>query len=151
MSRDLYVTRIPFHSVCRCCEPVQFSWLYLCGLAMLPRAVTRSCRPRFSPTSLVFYVTRQHGQAISTRRRLERQYSASSSTASPSSSNVASASTSDKSTTKTKTKVKESDDLPPLSRPLGVPELPTTYKKTWRDRTLELMDQDVRMERRKHL
>ncbi|TFK72087.1 hypothetical protein BDN72DRAFT_763905 [Pluteus cervinus] len=41
--------------------------------------------------------------------------------------------------------------LPPLSRPLGVRERPTTLVKTRTDRLKELMDTDVRMAQRRHL
>jgi len=43
------------------------------------------------------------------------------------------------------------DDLPFLHRPLGVLEPPSTYRKTLRDKTTELMDQDVRLQQRKHI
>ena len=49
-------------------------------------------------------------------------------------------------------KTKEGDDeLPFLPRPLGVFDQPTTYRKSWKENTLELMDQDVRLERRRHM
>lgn len=38
-----------------------------------------------------------------------------------------------------------------LDRPLGVKERPTTATKSWGEKTLELMDQDFRLERRKHM
>jgi ATPase complex subunit ATP10 len=41
--------------------------------------------------------------------------------------------------------------LPPLSRPLGVRERPTTLIKTTTARLKELMDTDVRMAQRRHL
>lgn len=43
------------------------------------------------------------------------------------------------------------DTLPPLSRPLGVRERPTTLIKSTTDRLKELMDTDVRMAQRRHL
>lgn len=43
------------------------------------------------------------------------------------------------------------DTLPPLSRPLGVRERPTTIIKSTTDRLKELMDTDVRMAQRRHL
>ncbi|KAF9450286.1 hypothetical protein P691DRAFT_726272 [Macrolepiota fuliginosa MF-IS2] len=43
------------------------------------------------------------------------------------------------------------DSLPPLSRPLGVRERPTTLVKSTTDRLKELMDTDVRMAQRRHL
>ncbi|THH27441.1 hypothetical protein EUX98_g6747 [Antrodiella citrinella] len=45
-------------------------------------------------------------------------------------------------------KVIEDDDLPFLSRPLGVKEKPSTIPMTWRQ---EMMDQDVRMKHRQKL
>ncbi|OCB84881.1 hypothetical protein A7U60_g8103 [Sanghuangporus baumii] len=45
----------------------------------------------------------------------------------------------------------ESGTLPYLPQPLGVPDLPTTFRKSWRDETMELMNQDVRLARRKHI
>ncbi|THH06025.1 hypothetical protein EW145_g4364 [Phellinidium pouzarii] len=41
--------------------------------------------------------------------------------------------------------------LPYLPRPLGVQEPPTTLRKSWRDDAMALMDQDVRLARRKHI
>lgn len=46
---------------------------------------------------------------------------------------------------------KKDDVLPPLSRPLGVRERPTTKVKTATERMKELMDTDVRMAQRRHL
>ncbi|KXN89325.1 Mitochondrial ATPase complex subunit ATP10 [Leucoagaricus sp. SymC.cos] len=43
------------------------------------------------------------------------------------------------------------DALPPLSRPLGVRQRPTTLIKSTTDRLKELMDTDVRMAQRRHL
>jgi ATPase complex subunit ATP10 len=43
------------------------------------------------------------------------------------------------------------DTLPPLNRPLGVRERPTTLVKSTKDRLKELMDTDVRMAQRRHL
>lgn len=49
-------------------------------------------------------------------------------------------------------KAKEDDDeLPFLPRPLGIFDRPTTLQKSWKESTLELMDQDVRLERRRHM
>jgi hypothetical protein len=50
-------------------------------------------------------------------------------------------------------RAKQADDdtLPYLPRPLGVPEPPSTLRKSWKDATMELMDQDVRLARRKHM
>lgn len=45
----------------------------------------------------------------------------------------------------------EDASLQILKRPLGVDEPPSTYHKSWREKTVELMDQDVRLSRRKHL
>lgn len=45
----------------------------------------------------------------------------------------------------------KNDSLPPLSRPLGVRERPSTVVKTTTDRLKELMDTDVRMAQRRHL
>ncbi|PAV15345.1 F1F0 ATP synthase assembly Atp10 [Pyrrhoderma noxium] len=41
--------------------------------------------------------------------------------------------------------------LPYLPHPLGVDEPPTTYQKSWKESTLELMDQNKRMAQRKHI
>ncbi|KIJ59383.1 hypothetical protein HYDPIDRAFT_118605 [Hydnomerulius pinastri MD-312] len=41
--------------------------------------------------------------------------------------------------------------LPLLQRPLGVRERPIAHTKTWEDTRNELMDQDVRLQQRKHL
>lgn len=46
---------------------------------------------------------------------------------------------------------KDEDGLPMLRRPLGVTEKPTSLKKTWEETKEELMDQEKRMEKRKHL
>ncbi|KIL59466.1 hypothetical protein M378DRAFT_131521 [Amanita muscaria Koide BX008] len=46
---------------------------------------------------------------------------------------------------------KKPDGLPPLSRPLGVRERPTIFRKTKTERIKELMNHDVRMEQRRHL
>jgi ATPase complex subunit ATP10 len=43
------------------------------------------------------------------------------------------------------------DALPPLSRPLGVRERPTTLLKSTTERLKDLMDTDVRMAQRRHL
>ncbi|KAI5119875.1 hypothetical protein M0805_008546 [Coniferiporia weirii] len=43
------------------------------------------------------------------------------------------------------------ETLPYLPRPLGVQDPPTTLRKSWRDETMALMDQDVRLARRKHI
>ncbi|KAF5357196.1 hypothetical protein D9756_006596 [Leucocoprinus leucothites] len=43
------------------------------------------------------------------------------------------------------------DALPPLSRPLGVRERPTTLIKSTKERLKDLMDTDVRMAQRRHL
>lgn len=43
------------------------------------------------------------------------------------------------------------DVLPSLSRPLGVRERPTIFKKTRTERIKELMDRDARMDQRRHL
>lgn len=45
----------------------------------------------------------------------------------------------------------KNDSLPPLSRPLGVRERPTTIVKSTTDRLKKLMDTDVRMAQRRHL
>ncbi|TDL22825.1 hypothetical protein BD410DRAFT_199975 [Rickenella mellea] len=45
----------------------------------------------------------------------------------------------------------QEDVLPFLPRPLGVVDPPSTLRKTWTEKTQELMDQDVRMARRKHI
>lgn len=54
-----------------------------------------------------------------------------------------------------KTKEKDSEDeikpLPLLQRPLGVKERPTTASKTTLEQFNEMMDQDKRMEHRRHL
>jgi hypothetical protein len=41
--------------------------------------------------------------------------------------------------------------LPPLNRPLGVRQRPTTIQKTTRQRLKDLMNQDARMAQRRHL
>ncbi len=45
----------------------------------------------------------------------------------------------------------EEDTLPFLQRPLGVDDPPTTYKKSWKEKAEELMDQDFRLARRRHM
>ncbi|KLO09002.1 hypothetical protein SCHPADRAFT_834571 [Schizopora paradoxa] len=66
------------------------------------------------------------------------------------SSSETSSEASDKGTDATTSKQDE-DILPFLQRPLGVDEPPSTYKKSWKERTEELMDQDVRLARRRHI
>lgn len=46
---------------------------------------------------------------------------------------------------------KKEKPLPPLNRPLGVRQRPTTVAKTTRQMLKDLMDQDARMEQRRHL
>lgn len=48
-------------------------------------------------------------------------------------------------------KDEEENTLPYLPGPLGLREPPSTERKSWREETLELMNQDVRMARRRHL
>lgn len=46
---------------------------------------------------------------------------------------------------------KEPDTLPLLQRPLGVREPPTSRAKTWSEKRDDLLNQDIRMEKRRHL
>ena len=46
---------------------------------------------------------------------------------------------------------KKGKPLPPLNRPLGVRQRPTTIAKTTREMLADLMDQDARMAQRRHL
>lgn len=48
-------------------------------------------------------------------------------------------------------KDKDKDELPYLPSPPGVPDPPLTSRKTWREEMTDLMDQDVRLARRRHL
>ncbi|KAA1472568.1 hypothetical protein DENSPDRAFT_898178 [Dentipellis sp. KUC8613] len=41
--------------------------------------------------------------------------------------------------------------IPPLSRPLGVPEVPTTREKTLAEKGKEILDHEKQMEKRRHL
>ena len=46
------------------------------------------------------------------------------------------------------------DELPPLpvlQKPLGVKGRPTTLAKTWEERRADLLNQEKRLEQRKHL
>ena len=46
------------------------------------------------------------------------------------------------------------DELPPLptlQKPLGVKERPTTLAKTWEERKADLLNQEKRLEQRRHL
>lgn len=46
------------------------------------------------------------------------------------------------------------DELPPLpllQKPLGVKERPTAVAKTWEERKADLLNQEKRLEQRKHL
>ena len=46
------------------------------------------------------------------------------------------------------------DELPPLpilQKPLGVKERPTTIAKTWEERKADLLNQEKRLEQRRHL
>jgi hypothetical protein len=46
------------------------------------------------------------------------------------------------------------DELPPLpilQKPLGVRELPTAVPKTWEERKADLLNQEKRLEQRRHL
>lgn len=52
---------------------------------------------------------------------------------------------------KDNTKEKKEKSLPPLNRPLGVRQRPTTIAKTTRQMLGDLMDQDARMAQRRHL
>ncbi|KAF9010000.1 ATP10 protein-domain-containing protein [Cyathus striatus] len=58
-----------------------------------------------------------------------------------------------KNTTETKTVQPEvkSDGIPPLNRPLGVRERPTTLVKTMTQKMKDLMDRDTRIAQRRHL
>jgi hypothetical protein len=42
-------------------------------------------------------------------------------------------------------------DLRQLPRPLGIRDRPTTKSQTWKERRVELMDQNVRMEKRRNM
>ena len=48
-------------------------------------------------------------------------------------------------------KEKKEKQLPPLNRPLGVRQRPTTIIKTTGQKLKDLMDQDARMAQRRHL
>jgi len=46
------------------------------------------------------------------------------------------------------------DEVPPLpilQKPLGVKERPTTLAKTWEERKADLLNQEKRLEQRRHL
>jgi hypothetical protein len=50
---------------------------------------------------------------------------------------------------------KPSDDdapaIPPLRRPLGVPEVPTTKTKTLSEKSADFLNQEKQLEKRRHL
>jgi ATPase complex subunit ATP10 len=41
--------------------------------------------------------------------------------------------------------------IPPLRRPLGVPDVPTTKIKTLSERSADFLDQEKQLEKRRHL
>lgn len=46
---------------------------------------------------------------------------------------------------------KKDDPLPPLNRPLGVKQRPTTVERTRTEKLKDLLDQEARMAQRRHL
>jgi hypothetical protein len=49
------------------------------------------------------------------------------------------------------TKTTDAASIPPLRRPLGVPDVPTTKVKTLSDRSADFMSQEKQLERMHHL
>jgi hypothetical protein len=53
--------------------------------------------------------------------------------------------------TETKETSDETPGIPPLRRPLGVLDVPTTKTKTLSERSADLLDQEKQLEKRRHL
>jgi hypothetical protein len=52
------------------------------------------------------------------------------------------------------TKTAETDDeppIPPLRRPLGVPDVPTTRTRTLEEMSADFLDQEKQLKKRRHL
>ena len=102
--------------------------------------------PRCGPASVIGKVRLKADIATSSTSP-----EASTSSSDAASTSQASSSSVDAKSADAKAKPKETGTLPYLPRPLGVREPPTTTRKSWREQTMELMDQDVRLARRKHM
>jgi ATPase complex subunit ATP10 len=45
----------------------------------------------------------------------------------------------------------DAPEIPPLGRPLGVPEVPTTKTKTLSEKSADFLNQEKQLEKRRHL
>jgi len=54
-------------------------------------------------------------------------------------------------TTETGRTLDDSPPIPPLRRPLGVPDVPTTKIKTLSERSADFLNQEKQLEKRRHL
>jgi hypothetical protein len=54
-------------------------------------------------------------------------------------------------TTETETASNDAPTIPPLSRPLGVPDVPTTKVKTLSEKSEDFLNQEKHLEKRRHL
>jgi len=54
-------------------------------------------------------------------------------------------------TAETETPSDDAPAIPPLRRPLGVPDVPTTKTKTLSERSADLLNQEKQLEKRRHL
>jgi len=56
-----------------------------------------------------------------------------------------------KKTTETQKPADDTPAIPPLRRPLGVPDVPTTKTKTLSERSADFLNQEKQLEKRRHL
>jgi hypothetical protein len=54
-------------------------------------------------------------------------------------------------TTETESASDDAPTIPPLSRPLGVPDVPTTKVKTLSERSADFLNQEKQLDKRRHL
>lgn len=54
-------------------------------------------------------------------------------------------------TAETESSSHDAPTIPPLSRPLGVPDVPTTKVKTLSERSADFLNQEKQLEKRRHL
>ena len=56
-----------------------------------------------------------------------------------------------KKTTETEKPADDTPAIPPLRRPLGVPDVPTTKTRTLSERSADFLNQEKQLEKRRHL
>ena len=54
-------------------------------------------------------------------------------------------------TTESESVLDDAPTIPPLSRPLGVPDVPTTKNKTLSEMSADFLSQEKQLEKRRHL